>query len=744
MPYVNVRALSVDRGTSTNEEGRFELFGLQEGSEKLVFSKLGYRGSERMVAIEKGRVSEIEVHMQEGGIEFQAVSVTGSASPRDPQRNPDEVEVLEGREMKEKSSASLGATIEGSSGVDNVATGAAFGKPVIRGLSGNRIRLLHDGTPMEYQQYGVRHMPNVDPFLSERIEVLQGPSSVLYGSDAIGGVVNVIPHSIPDTRDSSFSLGGELMGSYHSNDRQWGSGLRLNGGAKGFGVDLAFVRRSGGNMRSPKVPTYSESGEEGAPKFSGELDHTGFDQYNGSAALGYRGEGWRISGRYTHWENGHDFLLPSGNGLGQELENRIHELKGEIRLSEQWKLEPSVTHSINHRRSNPQGMTRDELPRGKAHLDILLEDHVDRLIASHSSIEGFTGKMGVEYKYLDQRSQGTGEPLVPSAQVENYSAFFFEEYRFEKLDLVGGLRYDHRRQRAEADEELDLPDQKASEGEEVLKQRYDAVSAGLGVNYAFTEGFSISATAGRGFRAPSLFDLHAEGVHGGVAAHQRGDPFLSPEYALNTDLSFKYRSDVLEARATLYRNAIQDYIFMRNIGSPDAWNGPPVMESEQGDAVLKGAHAFVHLELLKRLHLKATFQTVQGENRSTGEELPLMPPTRAGGELRYIFSSNGPLERVYIKGGARHTAAKEAAGRFEPFWQFENLSQFGFGVASTDPYTLFHAGAGMDLRIWKRSITLDIEVANLTNVAYRDFLDTYKGYALGMGRNVKVKAVVPF
>jgi outer membrane receptor protein involved in Fe transport len=165
---------------------------------------------------------------------------------------------------------------------------------------------------------------------------------------------------------------------------------------------------------------------------------------------------------------------------------------------------------------------------------------------------------------------------------------------------------------------------------------------------------------------------------------------------------------------------------------------------DQGNAVLTGGHAFVRFEFLNGFELKACYQVVEGANRSTGEELPLMPPSRLRGDLRYEFGTRGAFERVHIEAGVRHTFAQEAAGRFEPFWQFENLPKFGFGVASTDPYTLFHIGVGTDLKLWKEPITLDVEVRNLTDEPYRDFLDTYKGYALGLGRNIKVKMTVPF
>lgn len=747
LPYVNIKVPSLDRGSSTDEKGRFRIPSLASGSYELVFSKLGFERVERSIEVPEGGMARIEVRMREGALRFGAISISGSSVPQGELDEPDRIETLDKRELRERSSASLGGTLEESPGMDNISTGSPFGKPVIRGMSGNRIRLLQDGVPMEYQQYGVRHMPNVDPFLSERIEVLQGPSSVLYGSDAFGGVVNNIPRSIPDTRDSSFRIGGKAMGTYHSNDRQWGTGIATRGGAKGFGFDLAFVRRSGGNIRTADVPTYSETGKAGAPKFSGELDHTDFDQYNGSASIGYKGKGWELSGRTTSWNNEHNFLLPNGKGLGQRIRNRIHEVRGGVRLDEHWVLEPSVVHLVNRRRSNAKGRTRELIEPGRpGNLDIRLESHVDRLTASHGNMGGFSGKVGLEHMYVDQTTQlnDAPEPLVPSGTIRNYGVFLFERFSKKGWTIVGGARFDHRRQRAEPNEALKLPDEQKKEGSDVLDQRYSAISGGLGVNYRFNHRFSASLSAGRGFRAPSLFDLHAHGVHGGIAAFQRGDPTLSPEYALNTDLSLTYASDRVEARVTAYRNAIRDYIYKRNIGRPDGWKGPPITQVDQGNAVLTGGHAFVRFEFLNGFELEASYQVVEGMNRSTGEELPLMPPSRLRGDLRYEFGTAGAFERIHIEAGGRHTFAQEAAGRFEPFWQFENLPKFGFGVASTDPYTLFHIGVGTDLKLWKEPITLDVEVRNLTNEPYRDFLDTYKGYALGMGRNIKVKMTVPF
>ncbi len=743
---VQVGVPDLGRGTSTDTSGRFVLEGLPAGKHTLVFSKMGYQGLNRQITVKAGESSEVEVIMSASGIELQTISVTASALAKDPHNNPTRIDVLEGRFKQEQQEASLGATIAQTEGVDNISTGGQSGKPVIRGLSGTRIRVLQDGVPMDYQQYGVRHMPNADPYLAERVEIVQGPSSILYGSDALGGVVNVISPDIPEARGKDPFVEGEVQGGYQTNNEQWLAGGKLRAASGKWGLTGGFVRRSAGNMRTPDVPTYGETGETGDPKFTGELDHTDFDQWNGALGGGYHGDRFLVMARYTHWQNEHNFLLPNGKGLGQGLTNDAFDARARVYLNDTWTLEPSFTWMQNIRRSNPKGMTRDMLPdTGAAHLDILLQTYTSRLEARHKNLLGkLNGVIGVEHYYYDQSTRGTGEALVPSSDIRNWGAFWLEEADLGRLDLTLGVRYDHRGQEAIPRPELTLPDFASGETEGVLEQSYDVLSGSFGANYALTEKLSAAATVGRGFRAPSIFELHAEGVHGGVAAYQKGTPDLDPERSLNTDLTLKWRSRTLEVKATGYRNAITDYIYPRNIGFPEGWIGPPVMEVDQGNALLYGMNAHVHLQLLEHFHIKAGYEMVEGTNRSTDEALPLLPANKLNGELRYILPSRERFPHVHVKAGVRHAFARDAAGRFEPFWQFENLPQFGFGVASTDPYTLVDLGIGADVALWSKPISLDFQVRNLLNTAYRDFLDTYKGYALGQGRNFVAKLTVPF
>jgi len=353
----------------------------------------------------------------------------------------------------------------------------------------------------------------------------------------------------------------------------------------------------------------------------------------------------------------------------------------------------------------------------------------------------FAGQFGLEYMYQNQDTRGA-VPLSPAGTIRNFAGFIFEEATLGLFRLSLGLRLDRRSQEAEPDERLKLPDDAAGETEAVLAQTYQVVTGSIGGACRLLENLTLAANVGRGFRAPNLFELHVHGEHGGIASFQIGDPYLKEETSLSTELSVRWRSRSLQAKATVYRNAIDNYIYLVNTGVIDSGSQLPIMTSQQGDAALVGADLSAQAQVLPWLQLRGTFETVKGNNTDTNEDLPLLPATKFEGEARFTRHAWGKIKQPHLSLGVRHAAEKKAAGRFEPFWQFDTNPDFG--VASTGAYTLIDLGFGCDLPLGDRYIHFDVGIKNLLNTAYRDFLDTYKGYALSPGRNVVFKLNVPF
>lgn len=645
--------------------------------------------------------------------------------------SPLAVDVIGGEDKRRRQNASLGDLLDELPGVSSMATGTQVGKPVIRGLSGNRIRVLSEGLAQDHQQYGVRHQPNVDPFLAERVEVVRGPMSMLYGSDALGGVVNLVPRSIPSAPAGESLLRGRVTGAYRSNNAEGMGGLEAEGAQGGFGWTLAASKRKGGDLTTADSPSFAESGEQGAPRFTGRLEHTDFRLQDAALGLGYSGDFGRLSLRLSHWDNQQNYLLPDGNVTGQKLENANVALGGEFWTGADWLIKPTLGWQQNLRQA-ATGVSYVELDRDNRDLDVMLDRYSLRLAAEHPRLGDWKGELGMELLYKDQDLR-RGH-LVPDARQRSQALYAFEAAEFGRLGLQLGARYDRIRQQARADEHFEPVATRARE--------WSVMTGSIAASWRLSPQWQLQGTLGRGFRAPSIFELHADGVHGGVAAFQRGNPELVEETSFNTELGLRWQGDALGLSATVFRNRIDDYIFLANTGEIHAGSGLPVFESRQGDARLQGVELALEAALTSWMDLQAGYEAVDGELTRTGDDLPLLPANRLRAELSLHREAWRGLRAPRAHLGVDHAWDKAAAGPYEPFAQFDAKP---FGTASTAAYTLWEIGVGFDWPLAGRPVAeVDLRIQNLFDTAYRDFLDTYKGYALGAGRNVMLTVSVPF
>lgn len=740
-PIADARVSAGGQEAVSGADGRFRLTGVAPGEQELEVFHSTYGTAHRQVT---APVEGVLVYLNPGQTDVLApVTVTGTPIPGDPLLQAAAVDVIQSPEKERVETTSLGDSLAQLAGVNNIGTGNQTGKPVIRGLSGERVRILSDGVGVDHQQYGARHMPTVDPFLAERLEVVRGASSVLYGSSALGGAVNVLPPEI--AFDSP--LAGETLARYYSNNAQWDTGIKAGGGTGDFGFDAALIRRSAENIETPDEPTFfppppSDPDQRDAPAYTGELDYTDFEQLNGQLAAGWRSEAlgtW--TARYTRWDDEHNFLLPppagvkppseGAEGIGQYIENDQLQIAGDVRAGGiRWK--PKLAWQNNRRRSNAAGTPRNAGFDGA--IDIEFDQYTARLAGEHGPAWGLDGgTIGIEYVTKAQVSRGTTQ-LAPGGNVDNVAVFAFEEKGFGPLLMQAGLRYDYREVQGQASETAN-PSPAVVNAE---TNEYSVVTGSLGGTLSLSEHVALAANASRGFRAPTLFELYVQGVHGGVAAFQQGNPDLDEETSLNTDLALRWASPTLRMSATVYRNVIDDYIYTRDTGA--SMNGLPVFTFDQGKAQLTGVELSVDKQVRPWLALNAAAEAVDGELRGSGDMLPMLPAdnVRAGFEL--TPGAWAGLRRPYLSMDVRYVAAKDAAPG-EPFSQFDGAP---FGTASTDSYARIDLGGGFAATVLDRVVNVDLAVTNLLDETYRDFLDTYKGYALSPGRDVRVTLRMPF
>ncbi len=686
-------------------------------------------------------------------------AITVSASPIHEHEAfdiPNQIDVVGGEEKTLKSTASMGKLLEDIPGVNNLSTGSQAGKPVIRGMSGERIKVLSNGSATDFQTYGIRHISNTEPFLSDRIEVIRGAQGVLYGSDALGGVVNVLSPDILFAPEGKTSLKGEVVGEYHTNNEEWMSGAKVQAASGKLGVNAGFVKREGGNINTPDADTWQQGEPSGTlPRFAGELPYTNFETTSALAAVGYTDSWGNLSLQHTWWESFQNYLghttAPSFDAVasaGQELTNNETQLKGEF-LAGEWIVKPSLSRTLNRRKA-ATNVPYESMNDASTDLDIEVDRTDVRLALVHPQVGIFEGEIGIE-GFTKEQTLHKGS-LVPTADETGKAVYLFEEADIGKWIIQWGLRYDTR--------EIDVP----LEGENrtfVTRGVFDATNnsptfgafgGSLGATYRLNEHWNIAANLARGFRAPSIFELYAGGSHGGVQAYQIGNPDLTEETTLGGDLSLRYKDENHKSSLTLYRTYIDDYIYLANTGNrrnpttgallpSGSTAGLPEMQNRQTDAIIEGIEFSFDAQITDSTRLSGAAEIIRGKDTRNGSRLTMMPADNLRLALHQNLGSLGALKNNVFTLEMKAVDDQQIAGSHEPFSQYNTMP---FGSADTAGYTLWSMEYRSDIAIMGHTSTLGIRIDNLFDTEYRDFLDTYKGYALGTGRNVSFSLRILF
>lgn len=676
-------------------------------------------------------------------VEFAPMVITGTAGGSDAFHTPADIAVVAGEEKTRQQTPGLGGTLDALPGVSSIGAGQQVSKPVLRGLSGNRVRVLNNGIGLDFQQFGVRHPPNLDPYVAERIEVVRGATSILYGSDAIGGAINILPVLPPAAPNGEQRAAGSVTLGYAGAFRQ-GYGAASATAANGpLGIAARFIGRYSDGLRVPAEATALESGKPSDPLATGKVPFTDYRQFSGDINLGYATADGQVVLRWEAYRNQQNFLVPDppntpeetalqAGGIGQKLHNDIVQIDGDWQLTPAWNLQPNFTYMRNLRVANPGGLEpqpREALPAA-AVVDIRRDQWTARLDMLHAPpVQSHQRRLGIELMLADQDSRGT-TAITPGGRIGNVALFGLEEREYGPLTVNLGGRLDYRYVQAIAGKTLDqsgLP----ADGDQ-RRQEYWVPTGAIGLIYRLTESLALASNLARGFRAPTLFELYVDGVHGGVAAVQQGDPGLDAETSWNLDASLRWQSPRLQFQLTGYAYRLDDYIFLQDTGQTDSASGLSIFTAAADDAELYGADVSATLRPAPWLSLTGTAEYVDGE-LDDGRTVPLLPPLQLDGEVRLTPSRLGMLQAPYLGLGVHYADAQNAAGPHEPFSQFDQPPP-PFGTASTAAYTLFNLTAGAKFGDTEMRLAVD----NLFDRAYRDFLDTYKIVTLGPGRNIRL------
>jgi iron complex outermembrane receptor protein len=709
IPGATVLLEELRRETTAGADGTFTFDNVPPGTYHLSIRAEGYstRRTEMRVPAATATVDvrvDPELHFQE------VISVSADARSQFEAFQP--TSVLSGQELQKQLETSVGETLQNQPGVAARSFGPAPSRPVIRGLSGDRVLILQDGQRMaDLSSQSGDHGVTANPAAAERVEVVRGPATLLYGANAIGGLVNIITEDIP-TRAID-GVNGNLT---------FDAGTAAaEGGAAGS------VRAGNGRLAMQLGGGGRRSGDVGTPE--GEVLNSQSRNGFGSVGLSWTGGKGYFGGSYGYDDTRYGAPVVE-EGL-VELTPRKHafSLRGGAQGLDSVFDAFRATLAVRRYR-------HEELLAGDVETAFKNNTIEGEVMGSHRAVGRLKGSIGGSM--LDREFDAVGsEALSPPIDQRGFAAFIYEEVTWPHVTLQFGGRVDRTNY-----EPI---------GEQARAFTSGSGSFGLLLRPAGAdERVTVALSLARAARNPALEELFYFGPHPGNFAFEVGNPDLEPEHAIGFDLSLRWRGPRASGEVTYFRNDIQDYIFTaplevqdfhareaefaarfpsRDIvgeegeGEEHGHGEFPIIEFVGADSVLQGIEAHGDVALTSQLFLELGLDYVRGTLKDRDEPLPRMPPLRFRGGLRY-------QRNAFQAGGEVRTVAKQ-----ERLFSTET---------PTDGYGLLRLFASYSFAQGPVAHTITARLDNATNELYRNHLSLIKDLAPEIGRNVKLLYNVKF
>ncbi len=762
-------------GTTTDNNGQFTFENVPNGNYLFEIKYIGYKNHIERVKIDKN--TSLDFLLSSAVSELNAVVVTAVTHATELKLSPLVIKAVDKNALNQNASTNLIDGLKNVPGVNQITTGAAISKPMIRGLGYNRVITLYDGIRQEGQQWGDEHGIEIDEYAIDKIEIVKGPGSLMYGSDGIAGVLNFISPKSPQHE----SIKTQFVSNYQTNNNLFGYSLSNAGNKKDIQWLARLSQKGAGNYQNA---------------YDGKVYNSGFKEMDGGLFLGVS-KNWG----YTHLtlntfntkigitegvrdSLGHfTFAVPDGKGGTKDVTATDSDLKGTANSP----LGSGVgfPHQvINHQRiiSNNhfilnKGVLDIDLGfqnnKRREYGDVLNPDNTalyfDLSTFNYSARYNIEDIHGWELAFgasgMQQKNVNKGlEFLIPNYSLFDVGGFAFAEKHFDKkLTLAAGLRLDNRHINGQELilDSLERPTTVKNSTTELkfpaFQKDYSSYTGSVGLSYQISKNQTLKLNLSQGFRAPNIAEIGSNGVHEGTYRYEYGNPDLKSEVSRQIDVAYFLNSDHLTFELTPFANFISNYIFSEKLTSvaggdsiPNPSDNIPAYKFTQGNARLLGSEIYVdiHPHPLDWLHIENAFsfvQAIQQNQPDSTKYLPFIPAAKYRGELKAQFKSVGKLfTNVYAKFAIDHYFA-------------QNRFYAAFGTETATPaYTLLSAGIGGNIKAFKDKdfMSLFISAENLGDVAYQSHLSRLK-YApenlatgrigvFNQGRNVSVKAIFNF
>ncbi len=738
-------------GTIADAQGKYILNNIPSGHHIIEISSAGY--ATLVEHIELNSNTEKDFALSSVVIENQGVIVTGVSGATSIRKSPVPVTALRKSALLQSSATNIIDALTHIPGVSQLSTGPAISKPFIRGLGYNRVVVVNEGVRQEGQQWGDEHGVEIDELSIARAEVLKGPASLMYGSDALAGVVNFITN-IPVAEGT---LKANILSNYQSNSNLLGMNGNIAGNEKGFNWNIYGTYKSSGDYKN---------------KYDGKVLNSRFNEKNFGGYVGIN-KSWgyshlifsRFDQRLGLVEGDRDdatgkFILFAGSPLEriattQDLDtrnlfvpqqrvqhNKIISDNNFVINKSRLKINLGYQNNLRQEFGNPEAPSEKSLFFDLKTINYNLQWQFPEMKEWHTTV-GVNG--------MRQSNQNKGEEvLIPEYNIFDIGGFVYAQRLFKKSTVSGGLRFDNRS--VDSKEFNDGVTTKFT----AFKKSFANISGSVGISYEPSDAVTLKANIARGFRAPALAELASNGAHEGTNRYEYGEQNLKSETSLQLDGGIDINYEHFSIGLAAFYNRMNDFIFYRklesvaggdslvNVGGDDI----PAFKFNQSNAKLYGIEASldIHPHPLDWLHFENAVSFVRGRFDDAidgSNNLPLIPAAKLTSELRASFKKAGKsFQNFYVK-----TGVDKIFNQKKPFT--------GYGTeTATSGYALLNAGIGTDVAAKNKILfSLHVSASNITDVAYQNHLSRLKYTAdnlvtgrsgvFGMGRNFSVKLNVP-
>ena len=682
-----VTLVELRRSVATAADGtfRFENVPPRHYHVRAESPRLGFTVGEADVAAGETRMVEIVIDPL---VHSEEIVVTASADSRRESEVYQPVNVLSDEELQARIQPTIGETLAQEPGVASTSFGAGSSRPIIRGLGADRIRVLEEGIGTgDVSNVSPDHAVSVDPAGAEQIEIVRGPATLLYGSNAVGGVVNVISERIP-SQTSAQLIGGTVDLRYSSAAEEKSTGVAVNGGRNQFAWHADLSLRDTNDYEIP----------------NGTLPNSALQSKSGTVGGSYITDRGFIGAAISNFAT--NYGIPGHSHEGEppvriDMESQRVDLKGELTalgFFDSARVRLGITDYEHVELEGDEVGTR-----------FTNDGFEGRIETRHRPLGRIRGTWGAQYTSTDFVAMGE-EAYIPPNESAATAVFAFEELPGEKVDLQFGARYEHQHVNVAHDE---LPD-----------REFSGVSGSIGAIWRPFAGYAVAVSLARAVRLPTATELYANGAHAATAQFEIGNPMLDEETSLGLDISLRRTVGRFRGELNLFNNAFDGYIYETPTGETE--DDLPVYEFAQRDARFRGAEVATHTHLFSRgeahveLDLSADYVRA---SLAGGSNLPRIPPVRAAIGIR---THGGPWQ---IMGEVRRTFEQDEVAPLE---------------TPTAGYTFVNAHLGYRLIVANTVHDILVRGTNLTNELARSHVSPLKEVAPLPGRDITLSYRLSF